>query len=185
LRNRFPTKKYIRPRSHQLQAPIFGPGSCTPPFALYASKYLVGSNGQLLRLSITTFTMDTITGSKPPQPPAATAGAETVAIQAQVLESGNTQKDLGTEAIVQDEDSTTPPKKAAENGLKNYFVGAPYIYTSPANSILIAIIFVRDQARFLSHHTMLLHLHRIWHSRAIDANSVRCEYNRQRKVSDC
>jgi hypothetical protein len=73
--------------------------------------------------------MDTIIGSKPPQPPAATAGAETVAIQAQVLESDKTQKGPVTEAIVQDEDGTIQPKKAAENGLKNYFVGAPYIYT--------------------------------------------------------
>jgi hypothetical protein len=73
--------------------------------------------------------MDNITGSKPPQPPAATTGAEIVAIQAQVLESSNTQKGLIKEAIVQDEDGTTPPKKAAENGLKNYFVGAPYMYT--------------------------------------------------------
>jgi ATP-binding cassette subfamily B (MDR/TAP) protein 1 len=72
--------------------------------------------------------MDTIAGSKPPQPLAATAGAESAAMQAQVLKSGNTQKDPAAEVIVPDKDGATPPKKAAENGLKNYFVGDPYIY---------------------------------------------------------
>lgn len=72
--------------------------------------------------------MDTNTGSKPPQPPAATAGAETAAMQAQILEAGNTPKDLVTEVIVKDNNGTTPPKKAADNGLKNYFVGAFSMY---------------------------------------------------------
>jgi hypothetical protein len=68
--------------------------------------------------------MDTINRSKHPQPPAATAGVETAAMQAQVLEAGTKQKDVFAEKIEQSEDGTATDKKPSENGLKNYFVTA-------------------------------------------------------------
>jgi hypothetical protein len=69
-------------------------------------------------------TMDTLSGTKPPQPPATTAGAETAAVQAHILEAGTTQKDSVAETVNIEDGGTTPAKKAAGSPLKNYFVSA-------------------------------------------------------------
>ncbi|KAF2472343.1 P-loop containing nucleoside triphosphate hydrolase protein [Lindgomyces ingoldianus] len=65
--------------------------------------------------------MDTISGSKPAPPPAATAEADAVAPQAQVLESGATSKDEIAQKTEADENDTKSSQKAPEGGLKNYF----------------------------------------------------------------
>jgi hypothetical protein len=69
-------------------------------------------------------TMDTLGGTKPPQPPTTTAGAEAAAVQAQILEVGKTQKDHATEAVDIGDDGSPTAKKAAASPLKNYFVSA-------------------------------------------------------------
>jgi hypothetical protein len=66
--------------------------------------------------------MDTLSGTKPPQPPATTAGAETAAVQSQILKAGTTQKDDVAEIVNIEDESTTPAKKAAGSPLSNYFV---------------------------------------------------------------
>lgn len=65
--------------------------------------------------------MDTIGGSKPPQPPAASAAGENAAVTAQVIEAGTTQKDDVAKAIEVQEDGKKPTKKA-ESNMKHYFV---------------------------------------------------------------
>jgi hypothetical protein len=68
--------------------------------------------------------MDNISGTKPAPRPGATVGAETVAIQAQVLEVGDIQKDMVKEKIELDEKGVKGAKPVPDNGLKNYFVRA-------------------------------------------------------------
>lgn len=66
----------------------------------------------------------TNTGSKLPPPPGATANAEAVALQAQVLDYG-TLKDTSGENIDTKEDAIEAPKKPPRAGFANYFVRDP------------------------------------------------------------
>jgi hypothetical protein len=66
--------------------------------------------------------MDSMNGSKLPQPPAATAEAETAASQAQAIKAVNMDKDAVTETSDPDGNDLSTPKKTPEGGMKNYFV---------------------------------------------------------------
>jgi predicted nucleic-acid-binding Zn-ribbon protein len=66
--------------------------------------------------------MDTIGGSKPPQPPAASAAGENAAVTVQVIGAGTAQKDDVAKAIEVQEHGKKPAKKAAESNMKHYFV---------------------------------------------------------------
>lgn len=77
--------------------------------------------------------MDTIGGSKPPQPPAASAAGENAAVTAQAIEAGTTQKDDVAKAIELPEDGKKPAKKAADSNMKHYFV-------SDSNTLATALL---------------------------------------------
>jgi hypothetical protein len=96
--------------------------------------------------------MDNLNGTKPPMRPATTAGAETAAMQAHVIEAGSLQRGMAKQADEADDKNaqnaeialqahvfeassiekdmakeTTeadekPAKPAPDNGMKNYFV---------------------------------------------------------------
>jgi hypothetical protein len=66
--------------------------------------------------------MDTIGGSKRPQPPTASAAGENATVTAQVIEAGTTQKNDVDAAVEVHEDGTKPAKKAAGGNMKHYFV---------------------------------------------------------------
>ncbi|KAF1913018.1 P-loop containing nucleoside triphosphate hydrolase protein [Ampelomyces quisqualis] len=65
--------------------------------------------------------MDTIGRSKPPQPPAASAAGGNVAVTAQILEAGTTQKDNVAETFEVHEDGKNSVKKSGDSNMKNYF----------------------------------------------------------------
>ena len=66
--------------------------------------------------------MDTNPGSKPLQPPTATAGGEQAVLQEQILQMGTTQKDNVDEVIDLKETGDTVAKKPPTNPMMNYFV---------------------------------------------------------------
>jgi len=68
--------------------------------------------------------MHTINTSRPPVPPATTAAAEATAIQGQVLEHATVQKDAVAGTVEVEGNDTKTPMKAADAGLRNYFVSA-------------------------------------------------------------
>lgn len=59
---------------------------------------------------------------KPLPPPAATADAESTALNAQILTAGTTNKDAVVEVIQGTQNGVAEKKKPPQAGLKNYFV---------------------------------------------------------------
>jgi hypothetical protein len=123
--------------------------------------------------------MDSMNGSRPPQPPAATAEAETAALQAQVVEVEKTDKDIVVESSNPNHGGTSTSEKTPENGMKNYFVRTLLpVPRSFANVEHLARLLVRNQAGPCSHHTMLYQLHWFGCRCAPDERSLR--YGKER-----
>lgn len=68
--------------------------------------------------------MDTNSGSKPLQPPTATAGGEQAVLQEQILQMGTIQKDNVNDVIDIKEADDTAAKKPPANPMINYFVSS-------------------------------------------------------------
>jgi hypothetical protein len=118
--------------------------------------------------------MDTISDTKPPPRPAATVDAETVAMQAQVLEVGAIEKGMAKDTVEGDEKNAKDKKGAPDNGLKNYFVRT-FIPSgsSIANKCSIASLLLRHQTRLLPNHSLLSHVHWIGHHHTTDEHHLR------------
>ena len=125
--------------------------------------------------------MDTKNGSKPQPPPAATAEADSAAVQAQVVEYGTTQKDAVAGAIESEENGAKAPKKAPDAGMKNYFVRDLLVaFNSNANLRLPASVQVWDQVRLSANSTLLSHLHWLWHHHAAHDHCLWCVLRQHR-----
>ena len=71
--------------------------------------------------------MSTSDEVKLPPPPAATAGAETAALNAQILKAGNAEDDRVVELKEEPTNDAAKAKDIPQAGLKNYFVSCAHI----------------------------------------------------------
>lgn len=117
--------------------------------------------------------MDSMNESKPVQPSAAIAEAETAAVQVRLLEAGKTNKSIVGESSDTNEDGTSTPKKAPARGMKDYFVRTLIFFRRPAaNAEQLAGLHLWNKIGPSPHHTMLSQLHRLRCHFPVDERSL-------------